>query len=173
MKNKLFSRGIYTEGLRRLRVFGLILAAVGLLAEIAPPMVIKMENTRYAVNSLTGSYTPEASGFFATCYALPVIVLLVVPLMTLVLFSSFNRRAYCDFCHSLPYTRSCIFISNVAAVMTWVLGLMVLCGASGILIRLAMPEFFALSCMAQGAFQFMKECKKWQENYQRSTNPSK
>ena len=102
MKNKLFSRGIYTEGLRRLRVFGLILAAVGLLAEIAPPMVIKMENTRYAVNSLTGSYTPEASGFFATCYTLPAIVLLVVPLMTLVLFSSFNKRAYCDFCHSLP-----------------------------------------------------------------------
>ena len=152
MKNKLFSRGIYTEGLRRLRVFGLILAAVGLLAEIAPPMVIKMENTRYAVNSLTGSYTPEASGFFATCYALPAIVLLVVPLMTLVLFSSFNKRAYCDFCHSLPYTRSCIFISNVAAVMTWVLGLMVLCGASGILIRLAMPELFALSFTGYGMY---------------------
>lgn len=152
MKNKLFSRGIYTEGLRRLRVFGLILAAVGLLAEIAPPMVIKMENMRYAVNSLTGSYTPEACGFFATCYTLPAIVLLVVPLLTLVLFSSFNRRAYCDFCHSLPYTRSCIFISNVAAVMTWVLGLMVLCGASGILIRLAMPELFALSFTGYGMY---------------------
>ena len=58
MKNKLFSRGIYTEGLRRLRVFGLILAAVGLLAEIAPPMVIKMEAAKYAANSLTDSYIP-------------------------------------------------------------------------------------------------------------------
>ncbi len=152
MKNKLFSRGIYTEGLRRLRVFGLILAAVGLLAEIAPPMVIKMEAAKYAANSLNDSYIPGASGFFATCYVLPAIVLLVVPLMTLVLFSSFNRRAYCDFCHSLPYTRSCIFISNVAAVMTWVLGLMVLCGASGILIRIAMPEFFALSFTGYGMY---------------------
>lgn len=152
MKNKLFSRGIYTEGLRRLRVFGLILAAVGLLAEIAPPMVTKMEHARYASNEVFVSDTPIATGFFGACYMLPAIVLFVVPLLTLILFSSFNRRAYCDFCHSLPYNRNCIFISNVAAVMTWTLGLMVLCGVSGILIRLAMPDYFALNFTGYGMY---------------------
>lgn len=150
MKNKIFSRGIYAEGMRRLRIFGLIVLSVGLLAEIAPPLIQRLDNSKYIGTGYMG--TPDTVGFFAVCYALPVIVLAVVPLMTLLLFASFDRRAYCDFCHSLPYTRPCIFISNVAAVLTWTVGLMLMCGAAGVGIRLAMPQYYAVSFAGYGMY---------------------
>lgn len=150
MKNKIFSRGIYAEGMRRLRIFGLIVLSVGLLAEIAPPLIQRLDNSKYIGTGYMG--TPDTVGFFAVCYALPVIVLAIVPLMTLLLFASFDRRAYCDFCHSLPYTRPCIFISNVAAVLTWTVGLMLICGAAGVGIRLAMPQYYAVSFAGYGMY---------------------
>ena len=150
MKNKIFSRGIYAEGMRRLRIFGLIVLSVGLLAEIAPPLIQRLDNSKYIGTGYMG--TPDTVGFFAVCYALPVIVLAVVPLMTLLLFASFDRRAYCDFCHSLPYTRPCIFISSVAAVLTWTVGLMLMCGAAGVGIRLAMPQYYAVSFAGYGMY---------------------
>lgn len=150
MKNKIFSRGIYAEGMRRLRIFGLIILSVGLLAEIAPPLIQRLDNSRYIGSGYMG--TPDTVGFFSVCYALPVIVLAVVPLMTLLLFASFDKRAYCDFCHSLPYTRPCIFISNVAAVLTWTVGLMLVCGTAGVGIRLAMPQYYAVSFAGYGMY---------------------
>lgn len=150
MKNKIFSRGIYAEGMRRLRIFGLITLSVGFLAEIAPPLIQRLDNSRYIGSSYMGM--PDTVGFFSVCYALPIIVLAIVPLMTLLLFSSFDRRAYCDFCHSLPYTRQCIFISNVAAVLTWTVGLMLMCGAAGVGIRLAIPQYYAVSFVGYGMY---------------------
>ena len=90
MKNKIFSRGIYAEGMRRLRIFGLIVLSVGLLAEIAPPLIQRLDNSKYIGTGYMG--TPDTVGFFAVCYALPVIVLAVVPLMTLLLFATKPQR---------------------------------------------------------------------------------
>lgn len=139
MKNKLFSAGLWAEGMRKLRVFGFIGLAAILLADVAPVIASYMYR-----KTLTGR-SPEVCGFTEMCSSVPFIAVVFSAVMMFILFSGFNKRAYCDFYHSLPYTRLCIFISFMASVMTWIVGISLISIAVSILTRLAMPWAFALS----------------------------
>lgn len=149
MKNKIFSGGVYAESMRKLRVFGFISLAVMLLCELVPPMSAYIDRLQYG-KQLVDFAGFEASGvdvvgFESMCMSAIFTVLFITPVMMLILFSGFNKRAFSDFYHSLPYTRTCIYISFIAAVLTWVVGISVVSSAVGIFTRLAMPWAFALS----------------------------
>ena len=115
MKKTLFSFGIYKESMRRLRVIGFI-ALVFLLVVQMSPVIIGVVD--YAMMGKT-SQAPTAENFATLTWAMATVSTLVAPLMVLIAFSIFNKRASSDFYHALPYTRPCVFVSIMAAVYTW------------------------------------------------------
>ncbi len=126
MKKKLFDGKLYLEGLRQTKVAGIILAIITILLSAASP-IFYMIDYYYSMTTSFGEinqvdiiqielteFTPLLGVFM---FVLPIV-------LTSSLFSFLNKRNGSDFYHSLPCTRSCLFVSFSAAIMTWVAGTM-------------------------------------------------
>ncbi len=148
MKKTIFSKGIYAESLRRLRVLGfLCLAAMLILQSI--PVIIQLTSYTYYLND-NSPYKPNVFeamplNFETVLMSCAFMTIFVAPIMVLSLFSVFNKRASSDFYHSLPYTRTCIFVSKMAAVYTWVIGVSATCSLLGLITYTCPPHLFVLS----------------------------
>ncbi len=148
MKKTIFSKGIYAESLRRLRVFGfLCLAAMLILQSI--PVIIQMTEYTYYLND-NSPYRPNVFeamplNFETVLMSCAFMAILAAPIMVLSLFSVFNKRASSDFYHALPYTRTCIFVSKMAAVYTWVIGVSATCSLLGLITYTCLPHLFVIS----------------------------
>ena len=136
MKNKYFSAGIYTEGLKRLRLMGFIVFAIYLVNVIFPPILT------YAFRLALSGIDVQIVDLNTVLGGLWLVPYLVVPIMTLIIFGGYNKRKFSDFHHSLPYTRNCTFLSNIAAILTWGLGLMASVGTVNVLIYLVFPSIY-------------------------------
>ena len=166
MKKTIFSRGLYAESLRRLRVLGFIALAVMVLVQLAPMIVGVVDyyssQSYYAeqesIYDEAVKHTPETVNALQLFLAVPFTCAIVTPIMVLLVFSIFNKRASSDFYHALPYTRPCMFASTMAAVLTWVIGICLICSVIGLAGYLALPKMFTviftgtgellLSCLA-------------------------
>ncbi|MBQ4066032.1 MAG: hypothetical protein IJD22_00170 [Clostridia bacterium] len=155
MKKKLFSKGIYVESLRRLRTAGIIMLAVMLLVQIVP-VIVQVSNYMFYLEhpeNYEGGFTPDNVSFDMILAGAPTMSMLVAPVMVLILLSVFNKRSSSDFYHALPYTRTCFFLSTMAAVYTWVLGTVIVCSAIGAVLYTSMPKLFVVSLT--GAFELV------------------
>lgn len=122
MKRKYFDLKLYRSGLRQLRVPGVVLTILSLCCTILPAYFslqsAKQYNMQYAVyisNISIGSVT-----------VLQALMMLVAPaVLCLTLFSYLNSRKGSDFYHSLPDTRTSLFLSYLAAILTWVIFILV------------------------------------------------
>ncbi len=147
MKNKLFSRGLYVEALRQLRLTGIIFLAVLLLIGIAVPVLQFVSYLEYMTHFAeeASEYTPEVVNFIEMCFMEMSIAFVAAPIFTFIIFGAFNKRSASDFYHSLPYTRICMYLSNVAAIFTWLAGLTVVyCGVT-IAVFALMPQVFIVT----------------------------
>ena len=115
MKN-FFNGKLYVEGLKRIRLTGIIFGVITVLFASFP-----------ALAALIGR--DLMSSFFVLEYdsfAVPIVMMLFfTPAFFLSMFSFLNKRKGCDFYHSIPHTRGCIFNSFLAAILTWILGILV------------------------------------------------
>ncbi len=116
MKQKIgFNTGLYIEGLRQLKVTGLISVIVMLGISIIRIVGEFPINNDYEISSAS-SYT----GIDWMPWLLLSFVF-ITPMLTLQMFNFMNKRNSSDFYHSLPHTRSTVYISFLSAVLTWVL----------------------------------------------------
>ncbi len=141
MKKKWFCGGIFAEGMRQLRMFGFIMLSLYLVFLIAGPILEYIDYLRYVNN---GQY-PLAVSFSSLMEPLMMLPIFVAPIMTLIVFSGFNKRKYADFYHALPYTRICIFISYTASILTWIFSILILAGAVSLLMHLIFPAVYVIS----------------------------
>ena len=112
MKNKFFDRRLMNEAMRQVRLPGLI--GVLLLVGISFFTVfIEYINLGYS-NSTDVSYDFENVNAY-----IMLVMYTCAPLMVMMLFGFMNRRRASDFYHSLAFTRTCIYISYMAAVLLW------------------------------------------------------
>ncbi|MGN0593311.1 MAG: hypothetical protein ACI4JQ_08700 [Ruminococcus sp.] len=112
MKQKLrFDLGLYLEGLRQLRVSGLI--GIIVTAGIAILMLITMEDF-----DVTGTITYTGLGYIPW---LLISFVIFMPLLMLQMFHFMNKRNASDLYHSLPHTRGTLYLSFTSAVVTWIL----------------------------------------------------
>ena len=144
MNKKLFSRGIYLEGLRQLRIFGFIALSIYLVILICAPIFEYVEYLNFS-GYAANDYYPLVVSFEELLGPLITLPLFVAPIMTLIVFSGFNKRRYSDFYHSLPFTRLCIFLSYTGAILTWVFGILILGGAVSTLMHCILPQIYVLS----------------------------
>ena len=144
MKKALFSRGIYAEVLRRLRVFGFIALAALLTLELAPIIISIFDYVLYYKNDPLSAYSVSDITFDIVLIVVPFAVIIAAPIMTAIAFSVFNKRSSSDFYHSLPYSRQCIFFSTLSAVYTWVVGVCLVCSLSGLILYSAFDHLFVV-----------------------------
>lgn len=118
MKQKIsFNPRIYLEGLRQLRVTGLI-SVIIMFAITVFRITAELPISYYSGYEYTGSRTYTGVDWMPW---LIISFVIITPLLTLQMFQFMNKRNASDFYHSLPHTRSTIYLSLLTAVLTWIL----------------------------------------------------
>ncbi len=138
MKRSFFSVRLYAEGLRQLRLMGLLFTILFSLFAAIPPVMRYLDTIdggRFAVTTVTAQSVN------------PLLVLVfcaVAPLMTLYLFSFLNKREGSDFYHAASPTRPCTFLSFFAAVLTWCAVVAIVSSAAGAVAYGAFPQLYVV-----------------------------
>lgn len=129
MKKKLFDLRLYLEGVKRLRIFGIAAAILTLTITILIPVydLIDMSSVVFHEN-----YPVQVLG--DNQLAVPALVAsYLMPVLAFVMFSYLNKRNESDFYHAFPYTRTCVYVSMMAALLSWVWGILaVSCLSAGL-----------------------------------------
>lgn len=119
---KMFNFGLYKEGLRRTKVFGIIAFVFMLLGAILVPimrlhqhanMLRWPEHQRLWLDPVMTIQGSDVTGLPA------VVALFAAPLLVLLIFAFLNNRNSSDFYHAIPHKRETLFTSFLAAVLTW------------------------------------------------------
>lgn len=148
MKKKLFSGGIYAESMRRLKIFAIIAAVLVVLIEAVPILMTAndMHNV-YGKISDTANVEVQKSvvDIAQAAFMLPFAAIAAPFILVMILFAQFNKRPYSDFAHSLPYTRTCIFLTKTAAAYTVTIALFALSIFTGIISCSLFPDYFVIN----------------------------
>lgn len=130
MKKNWFDGRLYREGLRQLRVIGILGFVVMALGGILVPVGEAIDySSRMAFQiEAAGESLAAANPIMLTLMrAHPLLMLgfpVLAPIMSLYLFHFLDRRNSSDFYHVIPHTRNCLFISLTAALLTWLLAIL-------------------------------------------------
>ena len=110
---KIFSKALYFEGLRRTKNLTVALLIVALVwAGIAFAAMTDPSDTACIINNNVVA---------ATSYVLPFYIYVMGIGLALSAFSFLNKRNASDFWHAVPYTRTSLYISTLAACVTQML----------------------------------------------------
>ena len=131
---KVFSFHMFLQTLKQTRLAGFIMMAVITLISVVP-----------IISSL--SYIKEYKqvnnvGGISGNYFLVLVFIIVVPVISLIVWSFLNKRSSSDFYHSIPYTRLCIYLSKTAAIITWIAGILVVSYVSQAVLFMANRQYF-------------------------------
>lgn len=130
--NRFFNVKLYLEGLKKVRLVGIISAIAVLIANASIPL--------YAI--LNGHKSETSTPVSSSMFCVPMLLILfLTPFFFLSMYSFLNKRNESDFFHSIPYTRICVLISFLASIFTWIWGIILAsCVLTGILWAIA-PSF--------------------------------
>ncbi len=131
----IFNKGLYFEGLKQLRIIGILLTVLITVFAVAIPI----ESAAFAEAEKKVVIATEINPLMVLCF------LIIAPLMTLKLFSFLNKRSSSDFYHSLPHKRECIFISYMASVLTWIAAIIAFTMGVSIIFTMLFPNLFAIN----------------------------
>ena len=126
------------EAMRQIKLPGIIgtLLLVGVAFFSAIVQLFKLREN----GMVPGSYS-----FFEMNPYIMLVMYAFVPLMVMMLFGFMNKRRASDFYHSLSYSRLCIYISFLSAVIIWCI--IIICSGSLVTVAVAcVSDSFALDC---------------------------
>ena len=110
MKKSFFSARLYVDGLKQLRLIGILSMIAMNLLGVLQPILRWLDG---------GNYVVKPMNFLEMNPLIVLVFCAVAPLMTLSLFSFLNKRDASDLYHAIPATRPCLFMSFFAAIATW------------------------------------------------------
>lgn len=115
-----FNLGLYQEGLRQLRITGII---GGFLTTMLSVLILisREQETRYMDDPLHIVTTETGS---VILIPLVLCFIAILPVMLLQIFGFTRKRNASDFYHALPHTRPTIYLSFLAAVFTYLVGIL-------------------------------------------------
>ncbi|MBO4423551.1 MAG: hypothetical protein J5879_08935 [Clostridia bacterium] len=105
MKKRILDKGLYAEGLRRISTITVVFSLLSAVFASVSGMLAAVYSSR--------NIRPMGFAWFCVIF-----VFAGVPAMTLRAFSFLNKRSGSDFFHSLPHTRTAVFFSFLAALIT-------------------------------------------------------
>lgn len=118
--NSIFNIKIYKETFKQLKVIALVINILMLLCAIITPVseyiaILDMIKSSFVKADYKEILSVYDMSFF---YLIPFVI--ATPILTLTAYKFLNKRNSCDFYHSIPHKRTCIFLSIFAAVLTWI-----------------------------------------------------
>ena len=112
--NNYFSKNLYIQGLKKIRVSGTAFSLIIILLNAILPIIGITENRYYSIETRTLDVLgPESVAPF------DLLIFLLVPLIVYDMFSFLNDRSKSDFWHAIPQKRTCVYISLTSAILTW------------------------------------------------------
>lgn len=133
-KKKIFSRTLYMEGIRQLKIIGFIFLILYVLEAIFIPLNQMEFYSNHHAHSVIVGINQIHPAIYLT-------YTIVAPILTLYLFRFLTKRDSSDFYHSIPDTRTCLYISYVAAILTWIAFILFVSSAVSISIFIFLPIF--------------------------------
>lgn len=134
MKQRFFCFSMYVEALRRLRLCGFVGMALLLLEAVLGPIITN--NSGVALEFIEPISLTDAHPFIAFSFYL------FAPLMMLTLFHFLNNRNSSDFYHALPQTRTALFVSFLAAILTWLSAIIVITSFVSVFLYTVLPTTY-------------------------------
>lgn len=118
--NSIFNIKIYKETFKQLKVIALVINILMLLCAIITPVSEYIEILDMIKSSFVKADYKEVLSVYdmSFFYLFPFVI--ATPILTLTAYKFLNKRNSCDFYHSIPHKRTCIFLSIFAAVLTWI-----------------------------------------------------
>lgn len=114
----IFSVRLYVEGLKKIRLLGIAAAITTIVLNAIWPVSEIMERRADFISRKTVLTYPQFIPF-------GLVMLLFTVLMVHSMFSYLNERKDSDFYHAIPQKRICVYLSFLAAILSWVLGVLV------------------------------------------------
>ncbi len=139
LSTKFFNLRLYLEALKRLKVIGLATAILSVTISGLIPVVQWMSADRY--------WEPQINTVEHQTLCLPLYAtIFIAPFFFMSLFSFLNKRKESDFYHAIPYTRTCVYVSFVAAAMSFVFAIQIASAlTAGVLWALSPYAVFRIS----------------------------
>ncbi|MDO4157084.1 MAG: hypothetical protein Q4D37_09955 [Oscillospiraceae bacterium] len=152
INKKPFSVGLYIEGLRQLRIVGILgvilMFGSSMVMNVSQALSYRRQATLYPDESIV---LYPVDGLDAMSFLL-IVFCAFAPIMTWILFRFMNKRNSSDFMFAIPNTRLSIYCSYLSAIMTWIAA-MILAGLIGVLLPAAIFSNY-LNIMYDTVFLF-------------------
>lgn len=142
---KIFSIKLFWQSFKQLKIIGGICTALLFLLTILPPVT----------RALSYQSMLDEGGISASTLGLPVVInsfsgsatllitfMIFTPILVLYAWNFLNKRNTSDFYHSLPYTRTCMYLTNLAAVVAWQIIILLVSFLSSVIVYAILSSFF-------------------------------
>lgn len=144
MKNRIFSRKLFFEFMRQLRLPGYIFSAI-----------LCVEAVLVFISSLLNSYSYDAFGKkvyqlqsfdFLEIHPLSLLAIFVfAPILVFCALNWVNKRNSSDFYHALCEKRECVFLSAFAAAISWLMIALISSSAIAVISHAVFPKLFLIN----------------------------
>jgi|GEM_PF-3475704 len=121
MKKTYFDYKLYFEGIKQLKIIGIITASLMAIFSIIIPVGRYLDRISYGDFGDIYFRGTEYESMLSINPFLVFIPVLFAPFFFLAVFGFMNKRRTSDFYHSIPNTRTSIYLSFTAAAMTWIM----------------------------------------------------
>ena len=123
MKKQIFSVKLYLQGLKKVRAAGIAASICVIVLNAIIPIVNLINRSRF---DMFGASQEREIVEVTHGQLIPFSMLFIIfaPILVYTMFSYLNERSKSDFFHSLPQTRTCVFISFLSAIVTWELAIL-------------------------------------------------
>ncbi len=154
-----FNQKLYLDGIRQLRLVGIMGLVILCAAAFLTATGYHIDSIRYDSFGNLIERVPTGVTLFQCHWALFLTFPVLVPVMTMMLFSFLNQRNSSDFYHAIPDTRGTLYISYAASILTWVgviIGISTLVSVFSISI---LPAYYVIwSGVAKALFLIVAAC---------------
>ncbi len=162
--NNFFDKGLYQEGKRQIKTFGIVCIALSAILALLMPlymliMIVYGSFTYYSIELIEKQITfnelistiKDLNNIIGidTLYFgfLTIILLIFVPIVCLILFHFLTKRKCCDYFHSFPQKRGCIYTSYLLAIITWIFYIVAAFTLAPLIIYIPFTYFFDVSVL--------------------------
>lgn len=146
-----FSKKLYIQGLKKIKISGIAFSLIIILLNVFLPIIGIVEGSSYSAQ-FRGIEIVEHNQIIPFC----MLVILLVPILAHDMFSFLNERNQSDFYHSIPQTRTCVYVSFTSAILTWAFGtILVSAVINSILWTMAYTYTFTFSTVLLGTLPYL------------------
>lgn len=117
-RNKFFSPALMLEGIKQTRVVGICFAVISVLASCGYPLLrlISYASMDYDTLKAQPYFTIDIATFSMPIFLMQYIMPIV---MIFLLFNFMNIRKASDFYHSIPLSKTCVYLTYTVTALIW------------------------------------------------------